>query len=730
MKDLLQGVVFIGLFLIPFLPIYVENDFFFPFITGKNFAFRIIIEIVFGAWVLLALYDEKYRPKFSWILAGFGSLLAVMAVADALGVYPLQSFWSNFERMDGYVTLVHVFLLVLVAGSVFTTNKIWSYFLHTTVFIALLVALHGLGQYFGVIAGPENSRIRIDSRLGNAAYMAIYMLFHIFFLFFLFVRSQNTLHRGLYVLLSAILSITLLFTGTRGTFLGLIAGFGVTIGYIALFGRAYPELRKVAIIACVGVLLAGGGFFVIKDSAFVQENPALARIANISLQDDLVIREKIWTMAWDGFKERPLLGWGQSNFNYVFNQNYDPALFSAESWYDRTHNIVFDWLITGGILGLLAYLSIALAAVYYLFWQPLFSTVEPTFNVLERGVLIGILAGYFVHNLVVFDNIISYIFYATILALIHSKVAVPIQKIAAFRIDPQLTSQFVAPLVVLIVGATVYFVNVPGIGASSDIIDAMMAPTAKARLEEFHSALARNSFADQEIVEQLAQQAMNVLRNQNVSEEERKGMVQRAELELLRLAEEKPGDARIHAFLTTFYRNLGAVAQAREQAALARSFSPQKQAIIIEQGIVEVQAGDLEKAISFLDEAFRLDERNTQARVLLASTMISAGKKNEAMALIGEEYFNMFVQNDYALSVVDKDGDRALLARMFEKRIELQPDNSQHRATLAFIYTEMKQTQKAIEVLEKASLDIPEFKETAQCFVGNLKKGAKPDEGC
>ena len=43
MADILKGVVFIGLFAIPFLTLYVENDFFFPYITGKNFLFRIIV---------------------------------------------------------------------------------------------------------------------------------------------------------------------------------------------------------------------------------------------------------------------------------------------------------------------------------------------------------------------------------------------------------------------------------------------------------------------------------------------------------------------------------------------------------------------------------------------------------------------------------------------------------------------------------------------------------------
>ncbi len=308
-----------------------------------------------------------------------------------------------------------------------------------------MVALHGLGQYFGVIAGPESSRIRIDSRLGNAAYMAIYMLFHIFMLFWLLVTSKNTLHKVLYVGVSAILIITLLLTGTRGTFLGFIGGGAVMVGYIALFARAYPEIRKIAIGACIAVVLLGVGFIAVKDSAYVQNNSALSRIANISIVKDLSTRGVIWKMALEGIKERPLLGWGQSNFNYVFNKQYQPSLYAGESWFDRTHDIFLDWLIAGGIFGLITYFSIFFAALYYIFWQPLFSKEEPAFDVLERGVLIGLFVGYLLHNLVVFDNIISYIFYGTILALIHSRVSKKIASVESFEIYKPRPSPILAP---------------------------------------------------------------------------------------------------------------------------------------------------------------------------------------------------------------------------------------------------------------------------------------------
>lgn len=731
MKDILQGVVFVGLFLVPFLPIYVANDFFFPYITGKNFAFRIIIEVVFAAWILLALYDEKYRPKFSWILAAFGVFVSVMALANALGVYPLQSFWSNFERMDGWVTLIHLFMFIVVAGSVMTTKKVWTYFFYVSTAIAFLVALHGLGQFFGVIDGLPQSRVRIDSRLGNAAYMAIYMLFHIFIVFWLFVRSKVTLHRILYGIVALTFAVTLLYTGTRGTFIGLIVGSGVMVAYIALFGRAYPQLRRAAVIACLGIALLAGGFWTVRDSAYVQSNSALARIANIDLSKDLVVRGTIWGMAWEGVKERPLLGWGQSNFNYVFNKQFDPSLYAAEAWFDRTHNIVLDWLIAGGVLGLLTYFSILFAALYYVFVQPLLrKNEEQHFDVLERGVLLGLLAGYLVHNLVVFDNIISYIFYGSILALLHAHVSKPIKAVVDFKISPQMVTQMALPLMIIVTGAAVYFLNAPGIGAASDIIDAMTADTAEDRLREFHSALERKSFADQEIVEQLAQQAMSVVRNQNIPEAERQGFAQRAELELLRLAEEKPGDARIHAFLTSFYRAIGALPQAREQAAIARTLSPHKQSIIIEQGVVEIQAGDNAKAREFLKEAFELDESNVQARILYASLLIGLGEREAGMELIGEDYFDEFAVNDFALSMADQSGNRELLLRMFEERQKMQPDNAQNRASLAFIYYENGEIEKAIAVLEEAGSEIPSFKASAECFVGNLKKGVAPDEGC
>ncbi|MBY0309575.1 O-antigen ligase family protein [Patescibacteria group bacterium] len=726
MKDILKTLVFGGLFLIPFLTLYVENDYFFPFITGKNFAFRIIVEIVFVLWALLALLDRRYRPKFSWVLVSMSALMIVMFFANLFGEHVSTGFFSNFERMDGYITLIHVYLLVLVLGSMFTEKRYWLYFMYTTLAVAFFVSFHGLAQFGGLI---EGNRGRIDGQLGNAAYMAIYMLFHIFFAFWMFVESKTTLSRVLFALLAGMFIFTLINTGTRGTALGFLAGSTVMVAYIALFATQFREFRKYAIAAFVFIVVATGIFVAARDTEFVQSNGNLARIANISLSE-LSTRGTIWQMAFEGVKERPLLGWGQGNFNYVFNAQYEPRLYSQEQWFDRTHNIVLDWLIAGGVLGFLAYVSLFLACLYYLLWRP-FKHNDETFTVLERAVLLGILAGYVTHNLVVFDNIISYIFFAVILGLIHQRVSVVFPRVDAVRIDEKVVAQFAAPVALVLLVAVIYTLHVPNMQAAGDIIDSYRSASPEDQLAAFERALSRDSFARQEIVEQFAQQAMNIARNQAVSEETRGKFVTRAEAELLAFVKEKPGDARVHVFLGTFYRSFNEVEKAAEQMAIARSLSPRKQAIIAQQGIVEFTRNNNEAARDFFKEAFDLAQDNAEAREYYAAALFFTGDAEGAKALVDNEATKeRFAASDFLINGVNAAGDLPFLAELFTIRRDKNPENAQNWASLAFVYYQMNDIDRALQILTEGGEVVPSFKKPAECIADNIKNGRAPDTAC
>ena len=57
-----RWVVLAALFVIPFLVLYVSNSLFFPFITGKGFAFRILVEAAAAAWSDPPSATAKLRP--------------------------------------------------------------------------------------------------------------------------------------------------------------------------------------------------------------------------------------------------------------------------------------------------------------------------------------------------------------------------------------------------------------------------------------------------------------------------------------------------------------------------------------------------------------------------------------------------------------------------------------------------------------------------------------------
>ncbi|MCD5381975.1 MAG: O-antigen ligase family protein [Candidatus Pacebacteria bacterium] len=734
MKDIAKMTVFAGLFAIPFIPLIVSDSLFFPFITGKNFTFRIIVEIIFAAWILLALYEPVYRPRFSWILGGFTAFIGVTFLANLLGEYPLKSFWSNYERMEGFMALIHTFLYMVVLGSVCTTEKLWTRYLGTILFAAALVGVVAFAQAGGFVEHRYKG-FRADGTLGNATYMAVYMLFSSFLTLLLFVRMrvfQNKWAVGAFVMLLAVFVFLLFQTATRGTTLGLVGGFLVAAGCIACFAKEQRLLRKIATGVLLSIVALTGVFFLAKDSAFIQDNRYLDRIADISLEAGAT-RFEIWGMALEGVKERPLLGWGQGNFNYVFNTYYEPSLYDQEAWFDRVHNIVVDWLIAGGIVGFLAYAAILLAALYYLIVAPrTIGAGREVFIPTERGILVGLLAGYFFHNLFVFDNIVSYIFYAVVLAFIHAHVTADSAPKQTKPMDARLISQVVAPVVGVVLVGTVYFVNVPHIQAARDIIQAFTSQSPEAMLTEFEEALARGSFADQEIREQMMRQMGVIMRAQHVPDTFKEVFFIKTEEALLQQAIEKPNDARIHVFISSFYRTTGQLEKAVEQLAIARSLSPQKQQIIFEQALTQMQLGNASSSQALFKEAYMLETQYELARVFYAMALFQTGAADEARALIYDDAAdtkrvirtisdnNMVIQAIYAAQAYD------VLTDVYASRVARKPLDPQNHVHLAVVAYEQGDSAGAIQILQDAAAQIPTFAAQAETFIEDIEAGRTP----
>src|SRR5271157_1181216 len=103
---ILRWCVVLGVFVMPFVALVIVPAMYFSTDAPKGFAFRIIAESIAGAWIALAMLYKEYRPSKSLLLGALAFFVWMMAIADVHGVNPYRSLWSNYERMDGLVTLV------------------------------------------------------------------------------------------------------------------------------------------------------------------------------------------------------------------------------------------------------------------------------------------------------------------------------------------------------------------------------------------------------------------------------------------------------------------------------------------------------------------------------------------------------------------------------------------------------------------------------------------------
>jgi len=281
------------------------------------------------------------------------------------------------------------------------------------------------------------------------------------------------------------------------------------------------------------------------------------------------------------------------------------------------------------------------------------------------------------------------------------------------------------------VAAVIYTVHAPNMAAAADIIDSYRARTPEAQLAAFERALARNSFAQQEIVEQFAQQAMNIARAEGVPDELRQRFVTRAEEEIVKFIAQKPNDARLHVFAGTFYRFMGDQQNAAIQMDQARALSPRKQGIIAQQGIIALTLGEYERARDLFKESYDLATDNLEAKEYYAASLFYTSQGDEAKALITDEPTRTrFAQSQFLISAAGQAGDQAFLAELYETRTKLTPGDAQNWASLAFLYYQLGDNETALARLAEGARNAPEFASLAACVRDNIMSGREPQVGC
>jgi cytochrome c-type biogenesis protein CcmH/NrfG len=484
----------------------------------------------------------------------------------------------------------------------------------------------------------------------------------------------------------------------------------------------------------------------------VTQSPVLSRFSNISLSETTTQSHLVvWRMAWQGFKERPVLGWGLENFNLIFNKYYEPILYKQEPWFDRAHNVFLDQLTANGILGLLAYLGLFAAAIYCLWFTPLEArstkgrsagikdALPLTGSLYDSAILTSMFAAYFFHNLFVFDNLISLILFFSILAYIASRAnlgANPVRnKTSLMSADLQKANRISngvnsAYAIIISIAAIflLYFINVPGLLASRALLNALQSSAQgdlPAAFQNFQKAINYNSFGSAEAREHLTNLSMQILSQPNLDNNFKQKVFDFSVSEMKKQIAQAPNDIRYMIFLASLYNKAGQYDNAIGVLNEAIELSPKKQALYFELGNSYLNKNDYDKALDVLRKAYELEPEFFEARKFYALAAIFAGKDDLAEDLMRDYGGTLYPDKSFIAAFAARK-KFAQVAAIWEKILSQEPNNVQGHISLGATYLQMGEREKAIVQLQKAIELEPKFKEQGEYYIKEIRAGRNP----
>ena len=450
------------LMIVLFMPLIVSTSTFFPFVVGKAIFYRIFIEIAFLMWIPLLVMCPKFRTFKSPITIALSTYMLIAVLSSFTGVSLNISIWSTYERMQGVFDLFHWFLYFLMLSSLFRSVSQWKVLLSVNLLVSALVCFIGLSQYFGLhdlvsTFAANNPSERIQSSLGNAAYVGAYCVANIFIssaliskaLAELFISKNNVITNSnikknkrlskatasnkfqnsklellmisFWTICLGVNLITLLLSGTRGAWLGFgIAVLGAAILY-SISGQV-KHIKSICLAFIMIFIVLIISFISFRDTDLgikIGENNVIAgRVIDFKITDSSVMnRWHTWRAGLKASVDKPILGWGPDNFGTAWGRHFD-ASNTVKEKFDQAHNKLIEELTTKGIVGLISYCSIWLILAYTLTKQYI-----ATKSVGNQGYILLISAGlfgYFIQNLFLFDTAVTYLQFIILLSMVSN----------------------------------------------------------------------------------------------------------------------------------------------------------------------------------------------------------------------------------------------------------------------------------------------------------------------
>lgn len=366
----------------------------------------VVVQVIVGVMTIAASWvwyrDPSLRFRWSALRIALVVFILVQWVCAALGVDWWQSVWSDMARATGLWYQTHIIVAILIVGSPLFSATSRLQIMKSSLWAACVVVALAVVQSWNPDVLPNVSAHRVGSTLGNPVLFASYVFLQLGIATIVAQVDRRSV-RGVVGVYSILAVIALLIAQARGTYLGIAVGVLFASATWTVLLR--KELNKKKVAQVVGSIALAGLLLVV---VVTQSTGAKQWVQGLTNMTTLSTRLINWGVAWEGFLDRPIVGWGPENYRRINDVFYNPELSKiayVESYVDKPHNQFLELIATSGVVG-----AVAFGAVVVLLLRILVAQYrKKVWDARMVAVLAGIGVGHAVQMSFLFENPGTYV---------------------------------------------------------------------------------------------------------------------------------------------------------------------------------------------------------------------------------------------------------------------------------------------------------------------------------
>ena len=304
-----------------------------------------------------AMGRQMLRSRLAWGLAAY---LGVALLSMVTAVDRLHSAFGSYPEYQGLLMLVLWAVIGLGAASLVQREDGWQRIARAVVVALIAVAAVAWLQKAGVttVGGLGGLSKRVWATLGNASNLGVWLVLALPFSVERLLQDDRRAWRVTAVVSGLLGVVALAWTTSRGAWIGFV--FALIVG-IVLITRGRPRGERVRVaLAGAGALVLAAGVVLVTPGRFARLSWAIDPAKGSARW-----RFIIWQTAVRIVRDRPVLGWGLNSMRFVY-----PSYRSASAWDSPieigtvadTHNVILNTATSLGIAGAVALLICVVTA--------------------------------------------------------------------------------------------------------------------------------------------------------------------------------------------------------------------------------------------------------------------------------------------------------------------------------------------------------------------------------